>query len=65
MKGEKEPLSEKELKRLDELALTRVAAGMEGECPECSLDPMLVVRLVSELRTAHAYIDDVVERLGG
>lgn len=49
MKGENQELSEEELFRLDDLALTRVAAGFEGECPECSLDPLLVVRALFEL----------------
>jgi hypothetical protein len=50
MTTESTPLTDLELSRLDELALERIAAGQDGPCPECNLEPGLVVRLVAEVR---------------
>lgn len=61
---EKEPLTPDELKRLDELALEWLACAppiqpnVDLACPECNLEPALVVRLVAEIRVARQRIDD-------
>jgi hypothetical protein len=50
---ESTPLTQEELTRLDELALEQIAAHtFPGACPECNLEPGLVVRLVAEIRRA-------------